>query len=754
MSGNTPWCTIPQFNTKYDCELHGGEWSGPEDAEDEIIEPNPVAPPFGFNPSTNQLYGTLSPLGQWVWTNGGWIANPDYQEQEEGDFTTTNYVHGPIIEVDLIATEDDGIYYQIDTEEKYIGSYHKHEDGTLMVGAGELGVQYTEAHFIPEEILSRKFVYADIKETREIVSDLIYKKWFEKYTLTDEEVLSAQTTIRGGKQIVGRSEDEQLVYFKKDRNALENRFEQKTGGNIKDNELESIFQYVFDNNIIDLESRFSIIESNEPPVISTTEIQEQTTQDTTAWYLEFQKNTGTPVSIHLATRVGDTFTDALNLAQITKIKTTTSKINPAKARDILDTNIFELLPSQPNRQQRINDFFTEFNELIGPKPAFEDVDGDGAGERPLDIEQDEALRISTAEDKQSAYITRTDDQTEEDSQNQGKTLESMRNKLNTYLGDVDNVIETFEDQRPEWENKSTGFLKIRKPNQAIILRAPDDGLMEFQKDDSYLTDGFTITMWVRFVSRTSEGTLFNFGNPLESDGVGFRLDTKTNQYDDKYYRYIRLMVRDNDGEFYDNHWGISGMSRFGHRSYGGNANTVEGAYGYYDNGNSISYYPQIHRAFPQISTEDLPEWYFICASYNPNVVELSYDEHPNNDPPNLRTNTQYWLNHVNEDGEIVADSGLGAKCKVEIISRTDLLNARGYKGSSLTISTLFADEGWEAPDPLEDDDSDENGDDGNGDDGNGGNPPTVGFTKDDLDWRTFESVYEGPTEEEEPDMQG
>ena len=46
MSGNNPCCTIPQFNTKYDCELHGGEWSGPEDAEDEIIEPNPVAVPL------------------------------------------------------------------------------------------------------------------------------------------------------------------------------------------------------------------------------------------------------------------------------------------------------------------------------------------------------------------------------------------------------------------------------------------------------------------------------------------------------------------------------------------------------------------------------------------------------------------------------------------------------------------------------------------------------------------------------------
>ena len=44
-------------------------------------EPDPVAPPFGFNPSTNLLYGTLSSQGQWVWTNGGWVTNPDYQSQ-------------------------------------------------------------------------------------------------------------------------------------------------------------------------------------------------------------------------------------------------------------------------------------------------------------------------------------------------------------------------------------------------------------------------------------------------------------------------------------------------------------------------------------------------------------------------------------------------------------------------------------------------------------------------------------------------
>ena len=27
----------------------------------------------------------------------------------------------------------------------------------------------------------------------------------------------------------------------------------------------------------------------------------------------------------------------------------------------------------------------------------------------------------------------------------------------------------------------------------------------------------------------------------------------------------------------------------------------------------------IHNAFPNIPTDDLDEWYFICATYNPNI---------------------------------------------------------------------------------------------------------------------------------------
>ena len=46
----------------------------------------------------------------------------------------------------------------------------------------------------------------------------------------------------------------------------------------------------------------------------------------------------------------------------------------------MDTNIFELLPTQTTRQDQINNFFSDFNNLIGPKPVFQDDNGDGVPE--------------------------------------------------------------------------------------------------------------------------------------------------------------------------------------------------------------------------------------------------------------------------------------------------------------------------------------------------------------------------------------
>ena len=70
--------------------------------------------------------------------------------------------------------------------------------------------------------------------------------------------------------------------------------------------------------------------------------------------------------------------------------------------------------------------------------------------------------------------------------------------------------------------------------------------------------------------------------------------------------------------------------------------------------------------------EDFNEWYFICATYNPNVDEENSDFN--------NTNPDYWLNHVQADGESYTSfSGLGNRCKVEIISKSDLLRARGFR---------------------------------------------------------------------------
>ena len=43
-----------------------------------------------------------------------------------------------------------------------------------------------------------------------------------------------------------------------------------------------------------------------------------------------------------------------------------------------------------------------------------------------------------------------------------------------------------------------------------------------------------------------------------------------------------------------------------------------------------------------------------------------------------------WLNHKDFNGEVVSNSEYGNKCKVEVISRSDLLRARGYKGVDMS----------------------------------------------------------------------
>ena len=133
----------------------------------------------------------------------------------------------PIIQIGLNAALEDNFYFVENPEEQYIGLYHIHQNGEIMIGEGVLGI----SHELKEnEIIFQKITYASIQQTRERVSDIFYKVWFEPNTLTDDDskltaddILSMQTTIRDGIKQTGRTEDEPLVFYKKDRNTLESR---------------------------------------------------------------------------------------------------------------------------------------------------------------------------------------------------------------------------------------------------------------------------------------------------------------------------------------------------------------------------------------------------------------------------------------------------------------------------------------------------------------------------------------------------
>ena len=162
-------------------------------------------------------------------------------------------------------------------------------------------------------------------EVRERVADEFYKIWFTSNELTDEQVLSLQTTIdEEGKQVTGRTEGDQLVFYKKDRNTLENRKD------FQGIEFENIVQNVFTNNLLNplnsdnFESLFSF-EVDDPV----------TENDITIIDYKVKYKFGQNIYIVNVAKWDNTnskFIDVLNLSQITKPKSNTEKINPTKAR--------------------------------------------------------------------------------------------------------------------------------------------------------------------------------------------------------------------------------------------------------------------------------------------------------------------------------------------------------------------------------------------------------------------------------------
>ena len=436
----------------------------------------------------------------------------------------------------------------------------------------------------------------------------------------------------------------------------------------------------------------------------------------------------------------------LNVSQVLKLDKLKTNIDIQQAEEYLDTNIFELLPSGDTRQARIIRFFQELNTLLPPLPGqqgqppfdFEDdddgmVNRDNQGNWVSSSLYDKNTSISYAQDnpflsnttEENAFFHRL--KTTANSTNNSRTIEDIYRRVLPYLTDILEEEIELQDDRPVYQNKSSGYLKFRNLNQGIIIRNTNQ---EFVKglnpnNPTYLntdgTGGFTITMWIRFLDKVSEGTLFNFGNLTRAENpFGFKLETFVLNKDERTYytsddgqqgeaqdgdanytwgskvesntqlsnqgifsnsntaRFVRLLVREDIGEsgVRDSHLGNTGARKF-------SWDYPETSYR-----DGILTSVNLRLLNETFIPENFNEWYFICASYNPNIIEPNDTDIESDVYQAYDTNKDFWLNHIlpNTTGDVANTpheytnfSNFGNKCKVEIISKTDLLRARGFK---------------------------------------------------------------------------
>ena len=329
-------------------------------------------------------------------------------------------------------------------------------------------------------------------------------------------------------------------------------------------------------------------------------------------------------------------------------------------QEILETDISELLPSQITKLSKIKKFFKDYSDLKGPKPGTQGlpgftIDSDGVGGADQ-FETPEAAEVyRNAHDihpeNLEGFIPRREEDVVEDLLQTSNTLEWLRNDLDEYLKDEDAGDPSKTDPRPVYEDKSSGYLQIRNVNQSIMIRSQegqDIGLEDWE------TDGFTITMWVKFLDKVNGGTLFNYGNPFRyPEPHGFSLET----FIGGEKRYVKLTVRETDE--------ITGENK-----------TIDSHVGNATNPKQENVTATEDSQYTEIPI-DLNEWYFIVATYD--------TEKDNAITENGQDNiTDYWMgNCLAPTDETCAEkthnSTHGNKCKVEIISKSDLLRARGYQ---------------------------------------------------------------------------
>jgi len=373
-------------------------------------------------------------------------------------------------------------------------------------------------------------------EWKEDFIDKLIDIIFEDYPDFNPSIYQKKLNSNTGQ--IEQSGDGNLVLYQEDYQQYSTLF---------DTQIETLSSCFCDGTFIQNDENQTICNSTYTTIDAATQIewqQEGLDPDSgiDAWILQFTNilNCGMSVGDTNFVEAGSSITIDDNvltfLSQFIPFDSTTPSIDSEKAKEILDSSIFELIPRQITRQERINKVFSEIDDLIGDVPEFNfDVDSDGINDTwntNLETNQD---NHSTNNDiifnPDDGNIVRLDRTAEKEASNRGQTIESLRNTLNTYLTDIDKKVDPeIVDERPEYEEKAPGYIKIRNLNQSIIIRnqeGSDVGLIGGDENNpKWLETGFTVTMWVKFLTKKQGGTLFNFGNPYRKNNPkGFSLET-------------------------------------------------------------------------------------------------------------------------------------------------------------------------------------------------------------------------------------
>ena len=650
---------------------------------------------------------------------------------DTADVLSTN----PIVTTDQIAGPGQFIF--LETGDEYQGYYHIHDNGTLMIGPGQQGISHEispdeviipvpQPDMVdePVEIIVDSNVVSLIDSiddattvplTKQLIKELVHDKivkLFGKMDIDPQMLLQNQKTIRGGNIVTSRSQDDLLVLYQRDGDIY-------TDDEDETNKINMLVDTIYVSLPGTDEASPTVVMGEINQVTNMFQLNKTETDNDLIYKLQTNlQGFNAPSLITVGHIKSDgTIINALNIGQL--IYTNTNiQYDINKARSVLDTTIDELLPAAGARQQLIDDFFRLWAELRPPQyPNYLDTDEDGFTDFITfnDFETFSQNNISNSSNPNNKFITWLQEQ--EDITNTNKSLEWLYKDLQNYFAESLSDTDAIEDPRPLYIPKSSGYLKLRALNQSILIRkqeGTDIGLIGNDPNNpKYLTNGMTISIWVRFLNKDQTGTLMNFGNPYGAIGSkGFALETiilksedlvdvnsnihpdvsevlelsntqttfgqltaalaaaSTTGYEDVFentdtIRFLRLSIINDTNQYIDNSIPvlISGT------------NTAPKSIPKYSN---IGPIPQIgnERGIEILTYTQIPinfdEWFFINASYDPTVTQSQNDA-------NL-FGTEYWNNQYNPTTQTFVEfSGVGNQCVVEYISKSDLIRARGFR---------------------------------------------------------------------------